>query len=384
MMAPGAATVSADDIGEMLRKSVQDFCARHSGVARTRRLRDSEPGFDPGAWRQMAEAGWTGIALPEGVEGLGLGLAEICIVAEELAADLAPEPFGPATVAALAIAGGDNAGLKRRLLPAIASGEMIASLAWQESANTLDALRPATRLVEAGGRLLLTGEKHFVPGASGAGGFVVAAAAADGAVLVWVEAGSRGLSRETTPAVDGSTLSTLRFDGVEVAATDIVASRAATLLPRLLDEAAVVATAELLGIIRAAFERTRDYLGQRKQFGRPIGSFQVLQHRLVDLWMQREMVRACLEEAIAACGQEDETQRALAASAAKARAATAALHNGRQSIQLHGAIGYADEHDIGLYLKRAIVKSAWMGSAPVHRKRFARLSGYVPQEILGE
>ena len=383
MTAASATAMPADDdIGEMLRKSVQDFCARHPGVARTRRLRDTEPGFDPGVWRQMAEAGWTGIPLPEAVGGLGLGLAEICVVAEELAADLASEPFGPATVAALAIAGGDNAGLKQRLLPAIASGELIASLAWQESANTLDALHPATRLKNAGGRLVLTGEKHFVPGAAGAGGFVVTAAAADGTVLVWVEAGSGGLSREATLAVDGSMLSTLRFDRVEVADADILASQTATslLLPRLLDEAAVIATAELLGIIRAAFERTREYLGQRTQFGRPIGSFQVLQHRLVDLWMQREMVRACLEEAIAACGQADETQRALAASVAKARAATAALHNGRQSIQLHGAIGYADEHDIGLYLKRAIVKSAWMGSAPVHRKRFARLSGYVPQE----
>ena len=381
MMAASAATVPADDdICGMLRKSVQDFCARHSGVARTRKLRDIEPGFDPGVWQQMAEAGWTGMPLPEATGGLGLGLVEICVVAEELAADLAPEPFGPATVAALAIAGGDNAGLKQRLLPAIIAGELIASLAWQESANALDALHPKTRLTNAGGRLVLTGEKHFVPGAAGAGGFAVTAAAADGTVLVWVEAGSGGLSREATPAVDGSMLSTLRFDGVEVADANIVASQATTLLPRLLDEAAVIATAELLGIIRATFERTREYLGQRMQFGRPIGSFQVLQHRLVDLWMQREMVRACLEEAIAACGQADGMQRALAASAAKARAATAALHNGRQSIQLHGAIGYADEHDIGLYLKRAIVKSAWMGSAPVHRKRFARLSGYVPQE----
>lgn len=385
MTAASATAMPADDdIGGMLRKSVQDFCARHPGVARTRRLRDTEPGFDPGVWRQMAEAGWTGIPLPEAAGGLGLGLAEICVVAEELAADLAPEPFGPATVAALAIAGGDNAGLKQRLLPAIASGELIASLAWQESANTLDALHPATRLTNAGGRLVLMGEKHFVPGAAGAGGFAVTAATADGTALVWVAAGSGGLSREATLAVDGSMLSTLRFDGVEVADANIVASQATTLLPRLLDEAAVIATAELLGIIRAAFERTREYLGQRTQFGRPIGSFQVLQHRLVDLWMQHEMVRACLEEAIAACGQADEMQRALAASAAKARAATAALHNGRQSIQLHGAIGYADEHDIGLYLKRAIVKSAWMGSAPVHRKRFARLSGYVPQEAWEE
>ncbi|MGO4838507.1 acyl-CoA dehydrogenase family protein, partial [Rhizobiaceae sp. 2RAB30] len=130
----------------MLRESVQDFCARHPGVARTRMLRETEPGYDPGLWREMAQAGWTGIALPEAVGGLGLGLAEICIVAEELAADLAPEPFAPATLAAVAIAGGDNEALRRRLLPTIISGERVAAFAWQEAANAPDMLGPATRL----------------------------------------------------------------------------------------------------------------------------------------------------------------------------------------------------------------------------------------------
>jgi alkylation response protein AidB-like acyl-CoA dehydrogenase len=389
-MMPAAAAVEApadDDVGEMLRKSVEDFCARHPGVARQRKLRDTEPGFDPAVWRDMAEAGWTGIALPETVGGLGLGLDEICIVAEELAADLAPEPFAAATVAALAIAGGDNAELKQDLLPGILSGELIASFAWQETHNTLDALHPATRLTAtAGGRLVLDGEKRVVPGAGGAAGFAVTAAAADGVAIVWVEAKAKGVSSHAAVAIDGSFLHDVRFDGVELGARDVIASPAvaAALLPRLIDEAATIATAELLGIISAALERTREYLGQRTQFGKPIGSFQVLQHRLVDLWMQRELVRACLDEAIAACGEPDETRRALLVSAAKARAAAAALTIGRQSIQLHGAIGYADEHDIGLYLKRAIVKSAWMGNAPVHRKRFARLSGLAPAETTGE
>jgi alkylation response protein AidB-like acyl-CoA dehydrogenase len=376
---PIATPATGDDVGEMLRQSVQDFCARHSGVVRTRRLRETEPGYDAAIWRQIAQAGWTGIGLPEANGGSGLALAEICIVAEELAADLAPEPFAAATIGALAISRGDNLQLRTRLLPAICSGELIASLAWQEAENTLDVLHPATRLVEAGGGgFLLHGEKRFVPAASSVGGFAVTAAAPSGPVLVWIAADARGVSNTSDLAVDGSRLHTLRFDGVDVDHADVIASASAarSLLRRLRDEAVVIASAELLGIVRAAFERTRTYVGQRTQFGKPIGSFQVLQHRLVDLWMQRELVRACLEEAIDVCGQLDEARRALSASAVKARASAAALHIGRQSIQLHGAIGYADEHDIGLYLKRAIVKSAWLGNAPVHRKRFARLSGY--------
>ena len=374
------AASAGDSVGEMLRKSVRDFCARHPGVARMRRLRGTEPGYDATVWRQMADAGWTGIALPETAGGLGLGLAEICIVAEELATDLAPEPFAPATLAALAIAAGDNPKLQDRLLPAIVSGALIACFAWQEEANIIDALNPATRFIAlADGRLVLTGEKHFVTGAGGANGFAVTAATPAGPAIAWVQANANGVSRHATLAVDGSMLTRLTFDAVEIGAEDVIASAASTalLLPRLLDEAVVIASAELLGIMQAAVERTREYVGQRKQFGKPIGSFQVLQHRLVDLWMQRELVCACLEEAIAACGQPDAARRALFASAAKARASAAATHIGRQSIQLHGAIGYADEHDIGLFLKRAIVRSAWMGNAPVHRKRFAVLSGFV-------
>ncbi len=376
-----------DDVGQMLRESVQDFCARHPGVARMRKLRETEPGYDPDLWREMARAGWTGIALPEAVGGLGLGLAEICIVAEELAADLAPEPFAPATLAALAIAGGDNEELRRRLLPAIISGERVAAFAWQEAANAPDMLGPATRLTTAAaGGLELTGRKCFVPAVPVGAGLAVTAATSQGPVIVWIESDAKGVAREATLAVDGSMLHSFAFHAAEVAPENVVASSvvATSLLSHLFDQAAILASAELLGIIRGAFERTRDYVGQRTQFGRPIGGFQVLQHRLVDLWMQRELVRACLEEAIAACGDGDIRRRALSASAVKARAAAAALQIGRQSIQLHGAIGYADEHDIGLFLKRAIVKAAWIGSAPVHRKRFAHLAGLTGDALIAE
>lgn len=368
-----------DGVGAMLRQSVQDFCARHQGVVRTRRLRDSEPGYDDGVWKAMAHAGWTGIALPETAGGLGLGLREICIVAEELAADLAPEPFGPATIAGLAIARGDNSELGETLLSGVAAGEIVPAFAWQEEAGTTDPANCETVISRStSGGLVLSGRKAFVPAASGATGYVVTAKQAGELVLVWVAAGSAGTSLEAHLCVDGSWMHTLRFDDVQLGANAIVASpqAAAALLLRLIDEAAVIASAELLGIIRAAFDRTHAYLGQRNQFGKPIGSFQVLQHRLVDLWMQQELVSALLDEAIKACAGSDPDSIPRAASAAKAKAASTAVLVGRQSIQLHGAIGYADEHDIGLYLKRAIVKSAWVGGASVHRKRLARLFGY--------
>ena len=368
-----------DGVGVMLRQSVRDFCAQHPGVARMRRLRDTEPGYDKAIWTLMAQTGWTGMALPQLAGGLELGLREVCIVAEELAADLAPEPFGPSTVAALAVACSDDGEMRDRLLQGIVTGEVVPALAWQEGPGTLDASDPETRIaVQANRRLILTGRKRFVPAASGATGFAVTARQDDGAAIVWVPADAAGLSMEPFLCVDGSWLHTLHFDAVEVAVENILANppTAVPLLARLIEEGAVIGAAELLGIIRGAFERTHAYVGQRSQFGHLIGSFQVLQHRLVDLWMQRELVSALIDDALAACAADDADTRPRAVSAAKARAAAAALAIGRQSIQLHGAIGYADEHDIGLYLKRAIVKSAWMGSAPVHRKRLARLFGY--------
>lgn len=364
-----------DDIGAMLRKSVQDFCARHSGVARTRRLRGTEPGYDRAIWRDMADAGWARIALPEAHGGLGLGLAELCVVAEELGADLAPEPFAAATLAALIVAGGDNVALQARLLPTIASGDLLPAFAWQEAPNLIDPLSISTTLTADGSGFLLAGTKRFVPAAGGADGFAVTATGPDGPVAVWVPADACGLTITPDLAFDGSMVSSVAFDGVRISSTDIVASAkvAPALLGRVLDEALVLASAELLGILSAAFRRTRDYACQRVQFGKAIGSFQALQHRMVDLFIQQELTRACVEDAIAACAAGDAERRSLCASAAKSRASAAAVLIGRQSIQIHGAIGYADEHDIGLFLKRAVVRSAWLGTATAHRQRFSTL-----------
>jgi len=364
-----------DDIGVMLRKSVQDFCIRHPGVARTRRLRGVEPGYDRTIWHEMADAGWTGIALPEAHGGLGLGLAELCVVAEELGADLSPEPFAAATVAAMILAGGDNADLQTRLLPSIASGELMPAFAWQEASNVVDPLAISTALTAERDGYILTGTKRFVPAAGGANAFAVTAIGPDGPVVAWVPAGATGVTVTADPAFDGSMLSTAAFDGVRIAPDGIAASSAVTpvLLRQVLDEALVLASAELLGILSAAFKRTRDYACQRTQFGKAIGSFQALQHRMVDLFIQQELTRACIEDAIAACAYGDAARRSICASAAKARASAAAVLIGRQSIQIHGAVGYADEHDIGLFLKRAVVRSAWLGTATVHRKRFSAL-----------
>ena len=138
------------------------------------------------------------------------------------------------------------------------------------------------------------------------------------------------------------------------------------------DEARLCASAELVGVMKQALDDTLAYVKQREQFGRPVGKFQAIQHRLVDLWVQQELSRDVVAQACTCFDETDDpARRAAEASAAKARCSEAGLLIGRQSIQLHGGIGYTDAYHIGMYLKRALVLSAWLGNAGMHRNRFA-------------
>jgi alkylation response protein AidB-like acyl-CoA dehydrogenase len=230
-----------------------------------------------------------------------------------------------------------------------------------------------TRAVPADGGFLISGTKKFIPAAAGADAFIVSAMGPDGLALYWVAADAKGLGLSSDRAVDETDIGTLTLDGVSVAKDQVlVAKDTAAIMARAIDEARVCAAAELVGVMKEAFDITLAYVKQREQFGRPVGKFQALQHRLVDLWIQQELSRDVLGQAVQCFDSSDDVaNRASEASAAKARCSEAGLLIGRQSIQLHGGIGYTDAYHIGMYLKRALVLSAWLGNADMHRKRFA-------------
>jgi alkylation response protein AidB-like acyl-CoA dehydrogenase len=161
-----------------------------------------------------------------------------------------------------------------------------------------------------------------------------------------------------------------------VPASHQLATRSASLhaLEAARDAATLVASAELLGVMKRALDMSLDFMRTRVQFGKPIGSFQALQHRAVDLYVQQQLASAVLEDTLRRFGKaRDATARAVLASRLKARCSDAALRIVRETIQIHGAIGFTDEYDAGLYLKRALVLSAWLGNAALHRRRYARL-----------
>ena len=346
----------------LLRESARTLFERAGGSDRARQLRDAGSGFDPEMVRELAEAGVFGVAVPEDQGGLGMGLAAGGVIAEEVGRVIAPEP--------VVLTIGLSLGLLRRLCPdhpkmaQLIGGEISLAVAWQERGPD-GALADATCRYADG---KLTGGKAWVVGAIGSHGFLVVAEQDDGPVLVLAEADAQGLVIDKRTQADGSSLGELSFSGTPAA--ELASSGAVlTALAEAVADATALAAAELVGLSERAFEITLDYIKTREQFDKPIGSFQVIQHRAVDLNVMCEVAQAGVREALAQMDSEtDPKVRARLASRAKARAVTAAKKITRDAIQLHGAVGYTDEFDIGLYLNRALVLSAWLGDDAYHRR----------------
>ena len=346
----------------MLRESARTLFERAGGSGRSRKLRDADGGWDAGMIREMAEAGIFGVTVPEENGGLGMGLAAGGVIAEEVGRVIAPEP--------VVVTVGLSLGLLRRLCPdhammeQLVEGATVLAVAWQERGPNGGPAEPSCRYADG----KLTGSKGWVAGAGGARGFLVVAEGDAGPVLVLAEAGADGLSVEERRQADGSAMGELSFSGTpagELASGGAV--RAA--LAEAVNDATALAAAELVGLSERAFEITLDYIKTREQFDKPIGSFQVIQHRAVDLNVMCEVAQSGVREALGLMDREtDPKARARLASRAKARAVTAAKKITRDAIQLHGAVGYTDEFEIALYLNRALVLSAWLGDDAYHRR----------------
>ena len=368
----------ASEHAQLLRQSVADFVARGTDIARVRALRRSPGEYDASVWRHMAELGWTGILVPEAYGGSGLGLADAAIVAEGVGRALMPEPFtASAVLAGGVLAGAQNEALKQSLLPRVVRGELAPALAWQERSATIDSAHIAATAQPFEGGYRLNGAKRYVSGAAGAGVFIVAARNGTDLVLACVHRDAAGVSVDLEPIADGRHFGTLELNDTVVPRERVAATgeAATAALETALDHAAAIAGAELYGVMSRALEMSVDYMKTRVQFGRPIGSFQGLQHRAVDLYIQQQLASAVLEEGLRALdARPAPDERAAIASRVKARCSEAGLRITREAIQIHGAIGFTDDYDAGLYLKRALVLSAWLGNTAQHRRRYARLS----------
>ena len=355
----------------MLRDSVAAFAARHSGTKALRERRDRGGDFDQSLWLAMAEAGWIGLSLPDQIGGAGLGMREQAILSEALGRALVAEPMVMASAFASVLLADAPASKERtRLAADLPSARVVAIPAWKDPAQPSRAKPVSAR--HKGDGFVLDGEKHFVEAARAATDFLVTAAGDDGCILVSVAADAAGLTITERPGIDGAAIATLSFSGCYVPADRLLAraAHAAGLLDRPMLHARLALAAELAGIASKALELAISYTKERVQFGKPIASFQAIQHRLVDMWTDAEFACASVVNAVETLDAGDDRATLLAVLAAKARAGDAAFSICRRAVHLFGAMGFTDECDIGLYLKRAINLNATLGQPDELRLQF--------------
>lgn len=351
----------------LLRDAAAKLGASSGGPRRARALRDAGTEIDTAAWAEITKAGWLTALIAEKDDGLGLGMFDLALAVEEAGKQIV---MAPLVEAAAAIWAATNATDWAHPARARIASKIVVP------ATTL----PGQRFDSAAGVTFeakvsaLSGSVSFVPFGASADLFLVDAKSGKDTVLCLVPRTAAGLGVATTPNVDGSTSTTLTFSGVAVAGDDIVArgDAAAATVVAMQDILVLGTAAELLGVAEAALDMTVGYTKLREQFGKLIGSFQALQHRMVDCYVDTELNRSLLFKVLSAW--DENTSHPAMISAVKARVGKGALKTVRAALQLHGAIGYTDEHDIGIFYKRAVALAAKYGNEITHVGRFSDLT----------
>jgi alkylation response protein AidB-like acyl-CoA dehydrogenase len=359
-----------------LRRLVRRFLEEKSPEGEVRRLIATPEGYDEAVWRQMADQlGLQALIIPEADGGAGFGYVELAVVLEEMGAALLCAPFF-STVAlatnALLNAGDELA--RKRWLPAIASGDTIATLALIGDDGKWDLDSVTTTATERGGAWTLDGHKSFVLDGHTASLILVAARTDAGLSLFSVDADADGLTRTPLATMD-QTRKQARLEFTSTPATLVGADGdAATGLERTLQLACVALAAEQVGGAQRVLDNAVDYAKNRMQFGRPIGSFQAIKHKCADMLLEVESAKSAAYYG-AWAATSDDAELPLAASLAKSYCSEAYFHCAGENIQIHGGIGFTWEHHAHLYFKRAKSSELLLGDPAYHRELLAQRLG---------
>lgn len=371
---------------ELIKSTARKFIANECPRDVVRELNRSEKGYDPGMWRKMADLGWMGLALPEAYGGFGGGMLDLALVMEEMGRGLLPGPFFP-TIAtcSLPILAFGTEEQKEKYLPPIVSGENIWSMAYLEEAGTEEATGIRMSARAEGDVYLLDGTKLFVPYSQVADWFLVVARTSDGpdprqGITVFImQAGSSGIEMDLLPTMANDKQYELRFSRVSVPKENILGEpdKGWFVMEHIHQRIALLKSAEMLGGAQAVLEMTTEYAKQRIQFGAAIGSFQAVQHNLVDLFIQIQGLHYLIYEA---SWRIDAGLPAFPAapmiSKAKAKANEVWQRTCIDCMKLHGAIGFTEELDIGLYHLKTRANLAHGGDTLFHLEQIAeKLAG---------
>jgi alkylation response protein AidB-like acyl-CoA dehydrogenase len=363
---------------EMLRASARDFLAKQSPSSYVRRMMEAEDAWDPDQWKRLAEMGWTALGIPEEYGGVGTFL-DLVVVLEEAGRALLPGPFfatmGLAVPTLLEAGSGPQ---KQAVLGPIASGQARATVALTEPAGRWDADGIALTATPSQDGWRLDGTKLFVADAAVADFMIVAArtrsSGEEGITLFLVEGRPRGMTVTPLETMDMTRRwYEVRFDGVLLPGDSVMGAsdQGWTPLRRALEWAEAALCAEMVGGAQHVLETSVDYAKTRQQFGKPIGIYQAVSHKLADMLLETESARSATYYAAWAI-EADAPDRSLATSIAKAYVSDAYRRAAGDGIQVHGGIGFTWEHDMHLYFKRAKASEVTLGDATYHRELVAQ------------
>jgi alkylation response protein AidB-like acyl-CoA dehydrogenase len=374
-------TLSSDQA--LIKDSVDRFVTDNYSQQQRAAIVASEEGFSREHWAQFASLGWLGIAFPENRGGFGGSPVETMILAEAFGKGLVLEPFVPSVVlGGTALAYGSNGKEHADLLEAMIGGEKLLTFAYAEERSRYDYTLVETQAREEGSDLVITGKKLAVPYAASADTYVVTVRTSgdkhdrDGITVVLVDRNAAGLSRRDYHTVDDRRASTVTFDGVRVPKSNVLGEigKGLPLVEQVIDAGIGALAAEAVGNTSVLLRRTVEYLKTRKQFGVPIGSFQALQHRAVDMLIQTELSRSITYYGTMALTDDNSPEERMAAlSATKVQIARSGRIVGESAIQLHGGIGMSEEYVIGHYFKRISMIELELGDADFHLGRYVAL-----------
>ncbi len=373
---------------EMIVDQAAKFVAQESPVGRFRKLRDTERGWEPEMWAKMAEQGWLAIEIPEEQGGFGGSFVDTALILEQLGRGLVPEPFIASVVLACGLLSELGTEAQRDVfLGPMIEGQTSLAFAYAEQQSRYhlnDCLMSARRAGKSADGWVLSGEKVWVLNGHAADQIIVAARTGGGQLddsglsLFIVDAEAPGLTRIRVPGMDGQRTAVLRFEDVSVGADRLLGREGDALeaIEKAIDRGAAAACAEGFGAVQELFERTVAYLKEREQFGVPIGSFQALQHKVVDMYAELELCKSAVILASIQVDNPDVEIRQAEVSSAKLQLSDGGWLVQSNAIQLFGGIGVTDEQDEGLFFKRLRVLNGLFGDADHHVARFQSLKAF--------
>jgi len=365
----------------MLKESAASFVKKDHSFKRLRELKDDEWGYSKEVWGKMAELGWMALIYPEQYDGLELEFSFSVGLLEEFGKGLLPEPWiSTVLLAGNAVMMSGTEDQKQKILPQIASGDLMMTVAYLEDGGLYDVNFCSTNAEQKGDGHTLNGKKIFVLDGCSADKYIVSARTSgsvsdnDGITLFLIPRDAEGLKIIPLKRMDGGNACILELNDVAVGEGDIIGEKGGgyPVLADVIDQATAGLCIELVGGMNATLNMTVEYLTERMQFGKPIGTFQALQHKAADMFIQKELATSSAYYAIASMDEKTE-DRAMAVSLAKAKCSAAFMDITKTAIQLFGAIGFTTEADIGFFLKRAKVTETLFGDVDYHLERYTAL-----------